>query len=410
MGRFRTLSTLVALLMLLAACGATPEGGTTTGSAASEAAAASETVASAASEASAAPAASVGADVSAAAASGAAGDATRVAFVYVGPIGDAGWTWAHDQGRLALEQNLPNVETVYQESVPETAADAERVIREFAQGGAKVVFTTSFGYMDPTINVAKDFPDTVFIHISGYKTADNVGTGFGKIEEPRYVSGLIAGKMTTANKLGYVAAFPIPEVIRGINAFTLGVREVNPEATVKVVWTNTWFDPQKERQAAEALLDDGVDVVAQHQDTTGPMQAAEARGKFGVGYDADMSKFAPKAVLTSPIWNWGVFYTDVVNQVQEGTWKSGQYWGGWKDGVVDLAPFGTMVPDDVKQLADDEIAKFKSGEQDIFTIFTGPINDQTGAEKVPAGTALSAEDLLANMNWFVEGVEGNPTP
>ncbi len=420
MGRFRSLAALLVLLMLLAACGAAPEGGTTTDTTASEAAAASESAPSAAPEASvaaasAAPEASVAADASEAAASGAAasdaaGEKTRVAFVYVGPIGDAGWTWAHDQGRLALEQNLPNVETVYQESVPEAAADAERVIREFAQGGAKVVFTTSFGYMDPTINVAKDFPDTVFVHISGYKTADNVGTGFGKIEEPRYVSGMIAGKTTTANKLGYVAAFPIPEVIRGINAFTLGVRKVNPEATVKVVWTNTWFDPQKERQAAEALLDDGVDVVAQHQDTTGPMQAAEARGKFGVGYNADMSKFAPNAVLTSPIWNWGVFYTDVVKQVQQGTWESGQYWGGWKDGVVDLAPFGTMVPDDVKQLADDEIARFKSGEQDIFTIFTGPINDQSGAEKVPSGTALSAEDLLSNMNWFVEGVEGNPAP
>lgn len=351
--------------------------------------------------------ASTGASTEAAASATTSGEKTKVAFVYVGPIGDAGWTWAHDQGRKALEQNVPNVETAYQESVPETAADAERVIRDFAQKGYKVIFTTSFGYMDPTINVAKDFPDTVFVHISGYKTAANVGTSFGKIEEPRYVSGMIAGKMTQSNQLGYVAAFPIPEVIRGINAFTLGVRKVNPNATVKVVWTNTWFDPQKERQAAEALLDGGADVIAQHQDTTGPMQAAEARGKFGVGYDADMSKFAPKAVLTSPIWNWGVFYTDVVKQVQAGTWKTNQYWGGWKDGLVDLAPLGPMVPADVKQMAEAEIAKFKSGKQDIFTIFTGPIKDQTGAEKVPAGQALTADDLLSEkMNWFVEGVEG----
>ncbi len=331
--------------------------------------------------------------------------ATKVAFVYVGPIGDAGWTWAHDQGRLALEQNIPGVETAYLESVPENPADAERVIRDFAQKGYNIIFTTSFGYMDPTINVAKDFPDTTFVHISGYKTADNVSTGFGKIEEPRYVSGLIAGKMTTSNQIGYVAAFPIPEVIRGINAFTLGVREVNPGATVKVVWTNTWFDPQKERAAAEALLDGGADVIAQHQDTAGPQQAAEARGKYGVGYDADMSKFAPKAVLTSPIWNWGVYYTDVVKQVQAGTWKSNQYWGGWKDGVVDLAPIASFVPADVKTQAEAEIAKFKSGEEDIFTIFTGPLNDQTGAEKVPAGTAMTAEELLG-MNWFVEGVDG----
>ena len=337
------------------------------------------------------------------------GEKTKVAFIYVGPIGDAGWTWAHDQGRLDLEKNL-NVETAYQESVPENPADAERVIRDFAQKGYKIIVTTSFGYMDPTITVAKDFPDTTFIHVSGYKTAANVGTAFGKIEEPRYVSGLIAGKMTKSNKLGYVAAFPIPEVIRGINAFTLGVRKSNPAATVKVVWTNTWFDPAKERQAGEALLDGGADVIAQHQDTPAPQQAAEARGKYGVGYDADMSKFAPKAVLTSPIWHWGVYYTDLVKSVQNGTWKSDQYWGGWKEGLVDLAPIGAMVPDDVKTMAEGEIAKFKSGEETIFTIFTGPLKDNTGADKVPAGTALTADDLLSKMTWFVEGVEGSATP
>ncbi|HUS17459.1 MAG TPA: BMP family ABC transporter substrate-binding protein, partial [Chloroflexia bacterium] len=319
-------------------------------------------------------------------------------------IGDAGWTWAHDQGRLDLEKNL-SVETAYQESVPENAADAERVIRDFAQKGYKVIFTTSFGYMDPTVNVAKDFPNTTFVHISGYKTAANVSTAFGKIEEPRYVSGLIAGKMTKSNQLGYVAAFPIPEVIRGINAFTLGVRKSNPAAKVKVVWTNTWFDPQKERAAAEALLDGGADVIAQHQDTAGPQQAAEARGKYGVGYDADMSKSAPKAVLTSPIWNWGVYYINLVKQVQGGAWKTNEYWGGWKDGVVDLAPLGPMVPADVKTMADAEIAKFKAGEETIFTVFTGPLKDNTGADKVPAGTAMAAGDLLS-MDWFVEGVEG----
>ena len=328
-----------------------------------------------------------------------------VAFVYVGPVGDAGWTWAHDQGRQALQQAVPGVKTTYLENVPENPADAERVIRDFAQKGNKVIITTSFGYMDPTINVAKDFPDTKFVHISGYKTAPNVSTAFGKIEEPRYVSGLIAGKMTTSNMLGYVAAFPTPEVIRGINAFTLGVRKSNPNAKVKVVWTNTWYDPQKERQAAEALLDGGADVIAQHQDTPGPAQAAEARGKYAVGYDADMSKFAPKAVLTSPIWNWGTYYIPMVKQAMDGTWKSEQYWGGWKDGIVDLAPIGPMVPADVKANAEAEIAKFKSGEQTIFTIFTGPLKDQTGAEKVPAGTAMTGEELLS-MNWFVEGVEG----
>ncbi len=335
----------------------------------------------------------------------AADEPLKVAFVYVGPIGDLGWTYAHDQGRLALEEAFPNVETVYQESVPENPADAERVIRQFAQDGADIIFTTSFGYMDPTINVAKDFPDTVFIHISGYKTADNVGTAFGKIEEPRFVSGQIAGAMTETNQLGYVAAFPIPEVIRGINAFTLGVREVNPEATVKVVWTNTWFDPQKERAAAEALLDGGADVIAQHQDTAGPQQAAEDRGVYSVGYNADMAPLAPKAVLTSAIWDWGSYYKTVVQQVMDGTWKPTQIWGGWKDGLVLLAPIADFVPEEIRAAAEEEEARFASGEEDIFTIFTGPIADQTGEVRVPEGQAMTAEELLG-MNWFVEGVDG----
>jgi basic membrane protein A len=329
----------------------------------------------------------------------------KVAFVYVGPIGDLGWSWSHDQGRQALEAAIPNVETTYQESVPENPADAERVIRDFAQKGNNLVITTSFGYMDPTINVAKDFPDTQFIHISGYKTAENVSTAFGKIEEPRYVSGIIAGQMTKSNQLGYVAAFPIPEVIRGINAFTLGVRSVNPAATVKVVWTSTWYDPQLERQAAEALLDGGADVIAQHQDTAGPMQAAQDRGVYGVGYDADMSSLAPDAVLTSAIWNWGVYYIQAVQSIMAGTWTSNQFWGGWPEGVVDLAPIGAMVPEEVRTQAEAEIVKFKAGEESIFTVFTGPINDNTGAAKLTDGQAMTAEELLS-MDWFVEGVDG----
>src|SRR5215210_4068669 len=333
------------------------------------------------------------------------GEKLKVAFVYVGPIGDAGWTWAHDQGRQELEKNL-NVETSYQESVPENAADAERVIRDFAQKGNKVIFTTSFGYMDPTINVAKDFPNTTFIHISGYKTAANVGTGFGKIEEPRYVSGQLAGKMTKSNQIGYVAAFPIPEVIRGINAFTLGVREANPEATVQVVWTNTWYDPAKERAAAEALLDGGADVIAQHQDTVGPQQAAEDRGLYGVGYNADMAPLAPKAVLTSAIWNWAPYYIDIVQSVMDGTWKSEQYWGGWQDGVVDMAPIADFVPDDIRASIEEEITRFKSDDETIYTIFTGPIADQSGEIRVPEGQSMTDEELLS-MNWFVEGVQGD---
>jgi basic membrane protein A and related proteins len=334
-----------------------------------------------------------------------AGEPIKVGFVYVGPIGDLGWTYAHDQGRLALEEAIPNVETGYQENVPENPADAERVIRQFAQDGYDVIFTTSFGYMDPTINVAQDFPDTTFIHISGFKTADNVGTGFGKIDEPRFVSGQLAGQMTESNQIGYVAAFPIPEVIRGINAFTLGVREVNPEATVRVVWTNTWFNPQTERQAAEALLDGGADVIAQHQDTAGPQQAAEDRGVYSIGYNADMSALAPNAVLTSVIWNWGPYYIDIVESVMDGTWESEQYWGGWPDGIVDLAPIAEFVPEEIRSTIEEEISRFKSGEETIYTIFTGPIADQTGEIRVPEGQAMTDEELLS-MDWFVEGVEG----
>ena len=332
------------------------------------------------------------------------GDPFKVAFIYIGPVGDLGWTWALDQGRIYLEENIANVETAYSENVPETGADAARVIRDYAQKGYQLIVATSFGYMQATIDVAAQFPETQFIHISGYMTAENASTAFGKIEEPRYVSGQIAGAMSESGKLGYVAAVPIPEVIRGINAFTRGVRSVKPDATVQVVWTNTWYDPQLERQAAEALLDGGADVIAQHQDTAGPQQAAEAAGKYGVGYNADMSEIAPGAVLTSPIWHWGVYFADAVSQIQAGTWTSNQYWGGWKDGVVDLAPITDLVPEDVKAAAEAEL--FKSGEKDIFTIFTGPINDQDGNEQVAEGTAMTAEELLA-MTWFVEGVIGD---
>jgi basic membrane protein A len=330
----------------------------------------------------------------------------KVGFVYVGPISDDGWTYAHEQGRQAIIAHFGDkIETAYQESVPETPSDAERVIRDFAQKGNKLIFTTSFGYMDPTINVAKSFPDTTFVHISGYKRADNVGTGMAKIEQPRYASGLIAGKMTKTNKIGYVAAYPIPEVIRGCNAFTIGVRKVNPQATVKVVWTSTWFDPQKERSAADALFDAGVDVTAQHQDSPATLQSAAAHHGYGVGYDADMSTKVPEAALTSPMFIWGPYYIQTTQAVLDGTWTSSAYWGGWPEGVVDLAPIGAMVPDDVKQTALAEADKFKTGESTLQTIFAGPLKDNKGEEKVPEGSSMTDDDIW-NMNWFVEGVEG----
>ncbi len=326
----------------------------------------------------------------------------KVAFIYIGQPGDLGWTYEHDRGRKMLEEELGDkVETIVVMDVPE-GPDSEKAMRDLIQQGAKVIFATSFGYMDPMLTVAKENPDVIFEHCSGYKTADNMATYFGRMYQPRYLSGLVAGKMTQNGFIGYVAAHPIPEVIRGINAFTLGVRKVNPNAEVRVVWTNTWYDPVKEREAAEALLDEGADIIAQHQDTTEPQKAAKERGKLSIGYDSDMAKFVGDTVLTSPVWNWGKYYVQTVKEVLNGTWKSHQYWGGMKDGVVDLAPLSPKVPDDVKKLVEQEKQRILSGEWDVFC---GPIKDQDGNVRVPEGECMSDGDMLS-MDWFVEGVVG----
>jgi len=328
-------------------------------------------------------------------------DKLKVAFVYVGPVGDAGWTFAHDKARQEMEKELYFVETTYIESVPE-GADSERVFTELCEKGYGLIFGTSFGYMDAMENVSKKYPHVVFEHCSGYKTGENLGTYFGRIEEPRYLSGLVAGKMTKTNKIGYVAAHPIPEVVIGLNAFTLGVRKVNPKATVQVVWTHSWYDPPTEKEAAESLLDMGADVIAQHQDSAAPQQAAEARGAYSIGYNTDMSPFAPKAHLTAPIWNWTPFYVKTATEVHEGTWKSSFYWGGMKEGIVDLAPFGPMVPEEVMKLVADEKEAIIKGE---FVVFQGPVKDQKGELKVPEGKELTDKEIL-NMDWLVEGVKG----
>lgn len=325
----------------------------------------------------------------------------KVAFIYVGPVGDAGWSFSHDQGRKYLEKNMPGVKTAYVESVPE-GADAERILTQFARDGYKVIFATSFGYMDAVINVAKRFPDVRFEHCSGFKTAPNASTYFGRIYEARYLSGIVAGKMTKSNLIGYVAAHPIPEVIRGINAFTRGVRTVNAQAKVRVVWTNTWYNPASEKEAAKALLDAGCDVIAQHQDTPGPMQAAEERGKYGISYNSPMMQFAPKAVLTGPVWNWGPYYVKRVKAAVDGTWKTGQYWGPMADGVVGLAPFNKIVPAEVVKLVD---AKKRDIVRGKLHPFAGPVKDNTGKVVVPAGKTMTDQEMLS-FNWFVEGVEG----
>ena len=326
----------------------------------------------------------------------------KVAFIYVGPVGDAGWSYAHDQARQYLGKELPNVETTFVEAVPE-GADAERVLTELAMKGNKIIFATSFGYMDYIQKVAPKFPDVTFMHCSGFKTGNNIGTYFGRMYQARYLSGMVAGKQTQGNVIGYVAAFPIPEVVRGINAFTLGAQAVNPNVTVKVVWTNTWYNPASEKDAAKSLLDAGADVIAMHQDTPGPMQAAEEKGKFAVSYNTDMRAFAPKAILTGPVWNWGPYYVKVVKSVMDKTWKSEQYWGAMSENIVDLAPYGPMVSEDTKALVAKKKESIVKNEWDVFT---GPLADQQGQVKVPAGQKMSDKEML-EFNWFVKGVEGS---
>lgn len=325
----------------------------------------------------------------------------KTGFVYVGPVGDAGWTYAHDEGRKEMEK-LSFVEpSTYIESVPE-GAESARVINGLVRKGHNLIFTTSFGYMDATIDVARRNPDVVFMHCSGFKSAENVGNYFGRMYEPRYLSGIIAGKMTKSNVIGFVGAFPIPEVIRGINAFTLGVRSVNPKAEIKVVWTQTWFNPGIERDAADSLLDVGADVLAMHQDAPATLQAAEARGAYVVGYNSDMRKFAPNAFLTAPVWNWGALYTKVASAVADGTWKSESIWWGMKEGLVELAPMSDKIPADVQKLVTEKAAAIKSG---ALHPFAGPIKNQKGEVAVAAGATPTDGDLLG-MSYFVEGVQG----
>jgi len=332
---------------------------------------------------------------------GTAEDPYKVAFIYIGPPGDLGWTYEHDRGRKALEAEFGDrIETKYIENVPE-GPDAARVIRDFAQQGYDMVFATSFGYMDPMVEVAQEFPDVKFEHCSGYKTADNLSTYFGRMYQARFLSGVVAGRMTKNNTIGYVAAFAIPEVVRGLNAFTLGVRSVNPEAKVYVVWTNTWFDPVIEREAAVALLDQGADIIAQHQDTTEPQKAAQERGMLSIGYDSDMRTFVGDTVLTSPMWNWGPYYVETVGAAMDGTWATHQYWGPMKDGVTGLAEYSPKVPQDVRDEVEAARQKIYAGQD----VFCGPIKDQNGQERVAAGQCMTDAEMLS-FDWLVEGVVG----
>ncbi|HEX9301267.1 MAG TPA: BMP family ABC transporter substrate-binding protein [Casimicrobiaceae bacterium] len=334
-------------------------------------------------------------------------EALKVGFVYVSPVGDAGWTFQHDSGRKEMEKaHAGKVTTKYVESVAE-GADAERVIRELAQDGYSPIFTTSFGYMNPTVKVAEQFPGTKFDHATGYKTAANVGTYNARFYEGRYLAGQVAGSMTKSNIAGYVAAFPIPEVVMGINAFARGMRSVDPKAEVKVIWTNSWYDPGREREAAETLISQGADVVTHHTDSTATVQAAEAKKVYAIGYHSDMSKYGPNAHLTAVTHQWGDYYTKTVGDALAGKWKPETIWGGIKEGMIRMAPFNRVVPKETQDLVNKTAADIGAGK---FHPFTGPIKDSDGNERLAAGIVMD-DATLSKMDYYVEGVQGKlPAP
>ena len=326
----------------------------------------------------------------------------KAGFVYVSPITEAGWTKQHDEGRKAVEKALgKQVQTTFVADVAE-GADAERVIRDLAQQGHQIIFTPSFGYMEPTLKVARDFPNVKFESVTGYKTAANVAASNARYYEGRYLAGIAAGRMTKTNLAGYVAGFPIPEVLQGINAFTLGMRSVNPQASVKVVWLNAWFDPPKEREAAMALFNQDVDVIAFHTGSTAVMAAAQERGKMGVAYHSDMRKVGPDAQIIAVTHQWGDYYSRRVKAVQNGSWKSGSVWGGVKEGMIRVGDFGPKVP---RKVQDEVLARQKQIGTGKLHPFTGPITDNEGRDVLPAGQHLSDEQILS-MNYLVAGVLG----
>jgi len=338
-------------------------------------------------------------------ATGAFADAhqTKVGFVYVGPIGDGGWTYEHDKGRLAVEEAFGDaVETVYVESVPE-GADAERVMTQMALQGADLIFTTSFGYMDQTINVAANFPDVKFEHATGYKRADNVSTYSARFYEGRAIQGHIAGHMTESNIVGYIASFPIPEVIRGINSAFLHAREVNPDVEFKIVWAYTWFDPAKEAEAASVLIEQGADVILQHTDSTAPQAAAQAAGNVVTfGQASDMAEFGPFPRVSSIIDDWAPYYIARTKAVMDGTWESTDTWDGIGPGMVGIGEITDAVPADVKASAEAMIEVLRTGE---YHAFTGPINKQDGSVWLADGE-IADDGTLAGMNFYVEGITG----
>ncbi|WP_314094908.1 BMP family ABC transporter substrate-binding protein [Shinella sp. M31] len=327
-------------------------------------------------------------------------DKTKICFIYVGSKTDGGYSEGHDRGRQELEKAMGDkIETAFLENVPE-GPDAERAVERMARSGCALVFTTSFGFMDATIKVAQKFPDVKFEHATGFKSAENVGTYNARFYEGRYIQGVIAAKMSKKGVAGYIASFPIPEVVMGINAFMLGAQSVNPDFKVKIVWANTWADPGKEADAAKALADQGVDILTQHTDSTAPMQVAAERGIHAFGQASDMIAAGPNTQLTAIVDTWGAYYIKRTQAVLDGTWKSEQIWDGLKDGILTMAPY-TNMPDDVKKLAEETEAKIRSGE---LHPFTGPVKKQDGSEWLAQG-AKSDDGTLLGMNFYVAGID-----
>lgn len=335
----------------------------------------------------------------------AATDPLKIGFLYVAPLTEAGWVRQHEEGRKAVEAALgKSVKTTYVENVAE-GADAERVIRDLAKQGHKLIFTPSFGYMEPTLKVAQDFPDVKFESITGYKTAPNVATANARYYEGRYLAGVAAGRMSKTHIAGYIAGFPIPEVLQGINAFTLGMRSVDPKAQVNVVWLNAWFDPTREREAAMSLMNQDADVLAFHTGSNAVMVAAQERGKMAVAYHSDMRKVAPDAQIIAITHRWGDYYTQRAKAVQNGTWKSGSVWGGIKDGMIRVEAFGSKVPPAVQQEINTLQRDIAQGTLHPFAAKTHSVQDNMGRDVIPANTQLT-DAQIQGMNYLVAGVVG----
>ena len=334
------------------------------------------------------------------AANGNAPKEMTVGFIYPSKVGDAGWTYAHDVARKRLDDE-PGIATLFMENV-HPGGHAERAMTNLIEKGCAIIVVTSFDFEEDTARVAKKFPNTIFLQCAGHKTTANVSAFFGRMYQARYLTGMVAGSMTRTNIVGYVAAMPIPEVIRGINAFALGARSVNPKVQIRVAWTREWYDPVGEKEAAKSLIGMGADIIAQHQDSPGALEAAQQRGVYSIGSNVNMARFAPGSHLVSAIWNWKPFYEDAVDTARKGMWKSASVWLGMETGAVDISPFGSMVPQDVRSVI---LNKREDIINNRFQIFAGPLTDQHGTVRVPAGVTLTDKDLQ-EMDWLVQGVVG----